>query len=103
MNWKTFIAGVAVGLAGGYCLSETLKNKLPLSGETVLADVKAAFKKEGKINGSWLQTKPEDYQKHAIQTKIYRGGITRQINGEPQHFEFIADAYTGTVLDVYQL
>ena len=74
-----------------------------MSGEKVLANVKSAFKKEGRIDGSWLQTIPESYQKYAVKTKVYRGGITRRQNGEQQQFEFIADAYTGTVLDIYPL
>ena len=47
--------------------------------------------------------KPEDYQKYAIKTKVYRGGITRRVNGEQQQFEFIADAYSGSVIDIYPL
>ena len=50
-----------------------------------------------------MQMKPEDYQKHALKTKIYRGGIMRTRDGERQQFEFIADAYTGSVLDVYPI
>ncbi|MBS4175977.1 PepSY domain-containing protein [Lederbergia citrea] len=103
MNWKTFIAGATAGLISGYCLSTKLNQKMPLTGEKVLADVKRAFKKEGSIDGSWMQMRPEDYQKYAIKTKVYRGGITRNQNGESQQFEFIADAYTGSVLDVYPL
>ncbi|MCJ7842775.1 hypothetical protein MUB24_18205 [Lederbergia sp. NSJ-179] len=101
MNWKSFIAGSITGLIGGYCLRKVVEEKVPLSGERVLTSVKNAFKKEGSIDGSWLQMKPEDYQKHAIKTKIYRGGIMRTHQGERQAFEFIADAYTGSVLDVY--
>ncbi|HEY4554240.1 MAG TPA: PepSY domain-containing protein [Bacillaceae bacterium] len=103
MNWKSFIWGAAAGLIGGYLVSEAAKKKVPISGEKVLFQVKRAFKEEGKIDGSWLQTKPEDYKKHAVRTKVYRGGITRNVNGERQQFEFIADAYTGSVIDVYPL
>lgn len=103
MNWKSFIAGAAAGLIGGYCLSEKMQKRIPLSGEKVLADVKSAFKKDGRIDGSWMQMKPEDFQKYAIKTKIYRGGISTNQNGKRQQFEFIADAYTGTVLDIYPL
>ncbi|MBS4200047.1 PepSY domain-containing protein [Bacillus sp. FJAT-49732] len=103
MNWKSFIAGAVAGIVGGYCLSKKIRETMPLSGEEVLADVKHAFKKEGKIDGSWMQMKPEDYKKYAIQTKVYRGGITTRQNGERQQYEFIADAYTGSVIDIYPL
>ncbi|MBS4195072.1 PepSY domain-containing protein [Bacillus sp. FJAT-49870] len=100
MDWKSFFAGAAAGIVGGYCLSKKLNETMPLSGEEVLANVKRAFKKEGKIDGSWLQMKPEDYKKYAIKTKVYRGGISTRQDGERQQYEFIADAYTGSVLDI---
>ncbi|MFK4997395.1 hypothetical protein ACI2OX_07100 [Bacillus sp. N9] len=46
---------------------------------------------------------PENYQKSAIQTKVYRGGITCNKDGTREQFEFIADAYTGTVIDIYPI
>lgn len=103
LNWKSFLFGAAIGVMGGYLLSEKLDEKLPLSGEVVLANVKKAFKTEGPIDGSWMQMQPENYQKYAIKTKVFRGGISRMKDGERQQFEFIADAYTGTVIDVYPL
>lgn len=103
MNWKSFIFGAAAGLAGGYLLREAAAQKVPVSGEKILAEVKKSFKKDGPIDGSWLQMKPEDYSKYAIHTKVYRGGITRNKDGRREQFEFIADAYTGTVMDIYPL
>ena len=103
LNWKSFLFGAAVGVIGGYILSETLEEKLSLSGETVLSNVKQAFKKEGTIDGSWIQMQPENYQKYAIKTKVFRGGISKVENGERQQYEFLADAYTGTVIDLYPL
>ncbi|WP_062109695.1 PepSY domain-containing protein [Bacillus niameyensis] len=103
MNWKSFLAGTVAGLIGGYCLRKVLDEKMPLSPEKVLDDVKNTFKKEGSIDGSWMQMKPEDYQKYPVKTKVYRGGIMRTHNEERQQFEFIADAFTGSILDVYPL
>lgn len=103
MNLRSLLLGAAAGLIGGYCLAQKAESNILISGEKVLADVKSAFKKEGRIDGSWLQMKPENYQKYAIKTKVYRGGITRRVNGEHQQFEFIADAYSGSVLDIYPL
>lgn len=45
----------------------------------------------------------EDYEKFPIKAKIYRGGVTCRINDKRMQYEFIADAYTGTVLDVYPI
>lgn len=103
MNWKAFVTGAVAGAISGYFISKTVNEQVPISAEKVLANVKQAFKKEGSIDGSWLQMKPEEYQKYAIKTKIYRGGITRTRNGEREQFEFIADAFTGSVLDIYPI
>lgn len=103
LNWKTFIIGTATGIIGGYLVSKSIQDQMPIPGEKVLASVKRAFKKEGSIDGSWLQMKPENYSKYALHTKVYRGGIMRTVNGERQQFEFIADAYTGSVIDIYPI
>ncbi len=103
MRWKSFFAGVAVGSIGGYFVNKTMNENTVVSGEKVLKKVKDAFKKEGPIDGSWINLEEEDYAKYALKTKVYRGGITCQRNGERQQYEFIADAYTGTVIDVYPL
>lgn len=100
MNWKSFLLGTVTGLIGGYCLHKILDEQVPLSAEKVLADVKQTFKKDGSIDGSWMQMKLEEFEKYPVKTKVYRGGITRTRDGEKQQFEFIADAYTGTILDV---
>lgn len=36
-----------------------------------------------------------------MDTFVYHGGITAIRDGEKKQFEFIADATTGTVIDVY--
>ncbi|MBW3114769.1 MULTISPECIES: PepSY domain-containing protein [Bacillaceae] len=103
MNWKSFIFGLGVGAAGGYLLKGKLDDSRLVSAEKVLKDVKLSFKREGNIDGSWIGMKPEDYRKHSMNTKVYKGGISRRKDGELEQYEFIADAYTGTVVDVYPL
>lgn len=103
MNWKAFITGAAAGIIGGYMLREKMKQSTFVSGEIALANAKKAFKAQGPIDGSWIQLKREDYRKYALVTKIYRGGISCKKDGKQQQFEFIADAYTGRLLDVNPL
>nr|WP_237705283.1 hypothetical protein [Bacillus coahuilensis] len=43
---------------------------------------------------------PEDYVIDPVHTKVYRGGIMRQRNGQNEQFEFIADAKTGSILRI---
>lgn len=101
MNWKTFLLGAGAGLITGYFASEAIRKNCLISEEKVLADVKNAFKQTGEVDGSWIKFKPEEFEKHGIKTKVYRGGISRKQDGESQQYEFIADAYTGSVLDVF--
>ncbi|MDT9024970.1 MULTISPECIES: hypothetical protein [Rossellomorea] len=103
MNWKSFMIGIGIGAVGGYFLKEKLDDSNMVSAEKVLRDVKLSFKKEGNIDGSWIGMKPEDYQKHSVITKVYKGGVSRRRDGELEQYEFLADAYTGTVVDVYPL
>lgn len=58
------------------------------------------FKKEGRVEGSWIDSKPTPFQRYAMQTMAYRGGIQRREDNELVTYNFIADAYTGSILDV---
>ncbi|MCA1056853.1 PepSY domain-containing protein [Rossellomorea aquimaris] len=101
MNWKSFILGLGIGAAGGILLSDKLKDARFISAEKVLKDVKEAFKKEGKVDGSWITMKPEELKKHSISTNVYKGGISRRVEGRLEQYEFLADAHTGTIIEVY--
>ncbi|MED3552930.1 hypothetical protein [Cytobacillus praedii] len=103
MNWKSFILGVGVGLAGGYAARELLAQKTSVSPERALYNAKESFKKDGPISGSWIQMTKEPYKKGHLAYDIYRGGITRKIGETQEQFEFIADAGTGIILDAYKL
>ncbi|KYD10738.1 PepSY domain-containing protein [Heyndrickxia sporothermodurans] len=103
MKWKSFVTGIAVGAVSGYLVNEAVKSKTYISSDAVLSKVKKAFKEETTVEGSWIQIMKEDYEKFPIKTKIYRGGITCRIGNERKQYEFIADAYTGSILDVYPL
>ncbi|WP_421380603.1 hypothetical protein ACOJQI_18170 [Bacillus salacetis] len=103
MNWKSFLLGAGVGIAGGYLLKETLDTKTLHSPEKVLQTVKDAFKKEGPIDGSWIGMVPESYEMYPVKTKVYRGGISRRQDGELQQYEFVADSTNGTVLNIEQI
>lgn len=103
MNWKSFMLGVAVGLAGGYAAREVLAQKATVSPEKTLSNAKEAFKKKGPISGSWIQMNAEPYEKGLLQYKIYRGGISRLTGEDMEQYEFIADAGTGAILDTYKL
>lgn len=101
MNLKTFFVGTAVGLLGGFALKKALSQNI--APEKILEKIKKHFKKQGPIQGSWIHTEVEPFEKGTIQYQVYKGGISRQFNGENEQYEFIADASTGTILDVQLL
>ena len=100
MNWKSFFLGAAVGLIGGYTAKVFIAQKTNISPEKVLDHVKKHFKQNGPISGSWIHMESEPYEKHQIHYQVYKGGISKNNNGVTEQFEFIADASTGTLLDV---
>ena len=100
MNWKSFILGAAVGAISGYAVKEIISQKTYVSPEKVLESVKKQFSENGPINGSWIHMVAEPFEKHQINYQVYKGGISKNQNGVTEQFEFIADAQTGTLLDV---
>ncbi|WML40878.1 PepSY domain-containing protein [Neobacillus sp. OS1-2] len=100
MNWKSFFLGAAVGLAGGYVTKEILAKKTNVSPEKVLVHVKKQFTQNEPISGSWIHMVAEPYEKQQINYQVYKGGISKNKNGTTEQFEFIADAQTGTLLDI---
>lgn len=78
-----------------------LEQSETLSAEKVLENVKEIFKQDGPISGSWIQMKAEPFQKNNLTYEIYKGGISRNVNGITTQYEFIADAKTGTILESY--
>ncbi|MBT2690519.1 PepSY domain-containing protein [Bacillus sp. ISL-47] len=103
MNWKSFILGVGVGLAGGYAARELLSQNASVSPEKALENAKEAFKQEGPISGSWIQMKAEPYEKGHLKYQVYKGGISTFSGEKAEQYEFIADAGTGAILDVFPL
>ncbi|MCE4051297.1 MULTISPECIES: PepSY domain-containing protein [Bacillaceae] len=103
MNWKTIVAGAAVGFAASYAVKEAVSRNYSLSSDRVLKIVKAVFKEQGPITGSWINMQKEPYETAGTTQLIYRGGITRDNDGKNESFEFLADSKTGNLLDIYEL
>lgn len=103
MNWKTFITGAAAGFAAGYVVKELSNKNSMVSPEKVLTTIKTTLGDEGtNIRGSWIMMKPEKYTRNSLDYDVYKGGLTKVDGRESSQFEFIADANTGTILDIYQ-
>lgn len=104
MKLRDFAIGVVVGIAAAVIVKEVSDRALPYkSADDVLIALKEQFKKEGKIEGTWINMKPEDFQNGLTNTPVYRGGITQVIDGETRTYEFVADAYQGILLEVTEV
>ncbi|MBO6456034.1 peptidase, partial [Enterococcus faecalis] len=55
------------------------------------------------IEGSWIEFEKKPLRKFAIHSKTYTGGICRIEDDGIVQYEFTADAYTGTVIDIQRL
>lgn len=104
MKLRDFLLGVVTGIAAAYVIKEASEKVNPYkNANTVLNDIKDAFKAQGPIDGSWIFMEPQTYHKEDIEIPVYKGGISRVENGETVNFEFAADAKTGTVVDLVKV
>lgn len=97
---RKLIFTIGLGIALGYLLKKQITQFKKLSPDDVLDIAKNTFMKHGPVNGSWIYMTPEKLEKNGLTYNVYRGGITRTIDGENKQYEFFADAETGAVIDV---
>lgn len=102
MSLKRTILATGVGVAIGFFAKQQIDQFQKPSPENVLNQAKEAFKKQGPISGSWIYMKPEEVEKNGLVYTAYRGGITRNIDGETKQYEFYADVETGTIIESTQ-
>ena len=100
MNRKNILLGAGVGFLLGFLLRDQLDQYQKLTPEKALQYAKETFQKNGPINGSWIYMKPEKIHKNGLTYKTYRGGISRNIDGENQQSDFYIDIETGAIIDV---
>lgn len=68
--------------------------------EDILKQVKKQFT---NVEASYILHIPKTYQKFGIETKVVHGGITVNSEGKSVNYEFIADAFNGQVIDIYEI
>lgn len=95
-----FASGIAVGASITALIYENQKR---VDGDEILGTVKKMFLEDGPIEGSWIELHPVPLTRFSSETEVYYGGISRKEEDELVQYEFIADSYTGTVLDIYKL
>ena len=96
-----WVIHVTIGLSGaaGF-LAGKLFGDRKLSANAILRLVINDFKKEGPITGSWIDYQARPFQRFAVRTQAYQGGITRQEDDRLTTYRFLADAYTGSILEM---
>ncbi|GEK89244.1 Predicted small secreted protein [Alkalibacterium putridalgicola] len=77
--------------------------KKALKADDILKDVKKDFLEEGPLDGSWIELTKVPWKKFAHKTDVYYGGISRYEENKLVQYEFIADAYTGSIIDIYRV
>lgn len=98
MNWKKTLFAVGLGVALGYVAKQQLDHYQTVTPEKALNNAKEAFKRQGPISGSWIYMKPEEIEKNGLLYNAYRGGVTRNVDGENKQYEFYVDIDTGGVI-----
>lgn len=105
-NNRFMLISVIVGILSfvvGFLAHLVIDQKTPVNADRILDRVKVQFKEDGPIEGSWIEMTKVPWKKYAYDTKVYYGGISRYEEGKIAQYEFIADAYTGSIMDLYKI
>ncbi|KAA1038401.1 hypothetical protein [Macrococcus equipercicus] len=99
MNKKWWIGSsiVVAALVIGYAFSRRYRLLNP---HQLLEDIKQKF---NGVESSFIVYTPERYKRFGVETQIYRGGITTNFDDYKEEYEFIADAYTGQLIDCIEV
>ncbi len=98
MKKRNIILAAGLGIALGYLIRDQMEVKQKITPEKALSNAKEAFKRTGPISGSWIYMKPEEVEKNGLLYNAYRGGITRNVDGENKQYEFYVDVETGAII-----
>lgn len=73
------------------------------SANKILQKTVQDFKKEGTVEGSWIDEHARPFQRFANKTAVYQGGVQRREDDQLVNYVFLADAYTGSLLKIKRL
>ncbi|MFT8364018.1 MAG: hypothetical protein ABF586_09355 [Sporolactobacillus sp.] len=98
----TQLTACAAGFAAGWaiCYLSHTRGKL-LSSEKVLTLVKKAVKQTLPVDGAWIVMSPHTETDTGVAAKVYHGGLTATDEQKTTHYDFTADAHTGTLLKLH--
>jgi len=99
MNAKNVGLAFIVGFAGGYLLQKNMTKQV-FTPEQALKEVKHKIKDSLQLDGAWIYQHTEEWQGNRVKQFVYRGGITEKTGDTLQHYDFIVDSETGTLLSL---
>lgn len=97
------VFGFVFSLLLGFLIHSEVSKRQTISADTILENLKNHFREEGPIDGSWIEMTKVPWKKFAYETSVYYGGISRVEENKLVQYEFIADAYTGSLIDIYRI
>lgn len=96
--WKVS-ATLGLSSIAGFVLGQLIGNRKQ-SANRILKMIRDDFKKEGPVIGSWIDSQAEPYQRYAVEADVYHGGVTRLEDSIPVNYQFVADARTGSLIEL---
>lgn len=102
MSKRKILLASGLGVAVGYLAKQQVNQYQKITPEKALNQAKETFKKQGPISGSWIYMKPEEVEKNGLLYNAYRGGVTRNMDGENIQYEFYVEVETGAVIGAVQ-
>lgn len=99
LKQKNVVLALILGTVVGFFIRETVQTQSKLSPDKALKKAKDIFKSSGPINGSWIYMKPEKLEKNGLVYETYRGGISRNIDGDNKQYDFYIDTKSGVIID----
>ncbi|HJE86613.1 PepSY domain-containing protein [Levilactobacillus sp. HBUAS70063] len=100
--YQLSLTGVLGGLMGIF-ITRFFGGGSRLNPDNILERVKHQFRQESPIEGAWIEKHAVPFQKFAVKSRVYYGGITRYEDDKLVQYQFVADANTGSVLDIHRL
>jgi len=97
------IIGFILAFGLGTLAQSQMSKRKTTNSDDVLTKVKKEFKKEGPIEGSWIEMTKVLWKKFAYETDVYYGGVSRKEEEQLVQYEFVADAYSGSLIDIYRV
>ncbi|GEA97910.1 PepSY domain-containing protein [Levilactobacillus brevis] len=100
--YQLSLTGVLGGLMGVF-ITRLFGGTSRLNPDDILEQVKRQFREESPIEGAWIEKHAVPFQKFAVKSRVYYGGINRYEDDQLVQYQFIADAATGSILDIHRL